>query len=294
MRGAFPQSARFHFPWRQELVAFGDPDVVAGAGGLLAGSNEQGSGVLRGSAEEIQQIARMSAGRTQIFLGPADRKQNFFNATHTSPVLMHVSTHAIADMDNPERSRLLFSPDQAGQPNNYLFLKELYDLDLRSVSLATLSACDTERGPFVPGEGVQAFSHALLTAGSRSTLTALWRVPDQPTADFMKQFYFFLLKEHKPKAEALRLTKLEFLHSGTALSHPRYWAAFVLNGDGAEPVPAFVRWQELLIPIPVFVLLVLLFSRLRSVKRKNRTDGQAANTRVHVSRQSSTPPSLSN
>jgi len=280
MRGAFPPAARFQFPWRQQLVAFGDPDVVAGAEGLLAGSNEHDRGVLRGSAEEIQQIARMSAGRTQIFLGPADQKQNFFSATQTSPVLMHVSTHAIADMDNPERSRLLFSPDHTGQPNNYLFLKELYDLDLRSVSLATLSACDTERGPFVPGEGVHAFSRALLAAGSRSTLTTLWRVPDQPTADFMKQFYFFLLKEHKSKAEALRLTKLEFLHSGTALSHPRYWAAFVLNGDGAEPVPSFVRWQELLIPIPVLVLLVLLFLRLRSVRRKNRAGGQAANIRV--------------
>jgi len=61
----------------------------------------------------------------------------------------------------------------------------------------------------------------------------------------MKQFYFFLLKEHKSKAEALRLTKLEFLHSGTALSHPRYWAAFVLNGDGAEPVPSFVRCRTI-------------------------------------------------
>jgi hypothetical protein len=175
-----------------------------------------------------------------------------------------------------------------------VFLKELYDLDLRSVNLATLSACDTERGPFVPGEGVEAFSRTLLAAGARSTLTTLWRVPDQPTADFMKQFYFFLLKEHKPKAEALRLTKLQFLHSGTALSHPRYWAAFVLNGDGAEPVPAFIRWQELLLPIPVLVLLVLLFFRLRAGRRRNRAGGQVANIRVPGSRQSSTPTGMSN
>lgn len=259
---------RFRFPWRRELTAFGDPSFVSGGGDLLAGANEQRPGDLSGSAEEVRQIARMSAGRAQVFLGPADRKQSFLAAIQRNPLLLHVSTHAVADMDNPERSRLLFSPDQTGQPNNYLFLKELYDLDLSGVSLTTLSACDTEKGRLVPAEGVQAFSRALLTAGSRSTLTTLWRVPDQPTADFMKQFYFFLLREHKSKAEALRLAKLEFLHSRNALSHPKYWAAFVLNGDGAWPIARFIPWQALLMPIPILALLVLLVRA--SITRRRR------------------------
>ena len=117
---------------------------------------------------------------------------------------------------------------------------------------------------------MQAFSRALLAAGSRSVVTTLWRVPDQPTAEFMKQFYFFLLKQHKPKAEALRLAKLEFLHSGTALNHPRYWAAFVLNGDGVEPVPRFIFWQAVLIPIPLLVLVVLFFLRLQRTRSRDR------------------------
>jgi len=182
-----------------------------------------------------------------------------------------LSTHAVADMDDPERSRLLFSPDEPGQPNNYLFLKELYDLDLRGMSLATLSACDTERGRLAPGEGIQAFSRALLAAGSRSALTTLWRVPDQPTSQFMQQFYYFLLKKHKSKAEALRLAKLQFLHSGTELSHPRYWAAFVLNGEGSQPVPRFIPWQLLIMPVPFLAFVLFLFFRLRRKKRRSRT-----------------------
>jgi CHAT domain-containing protein len=209
----------------------------------------------------------MSAGRTRLFLGPEDRKRSFFESSRSGAALLHVSTHAVADMDDPERSRLLFSPDEPGQPNNYLFLKELYDLDLRGMSLATLSACDTERGRLVPGEGIQAFSRALLAAGSRSALTTLWRVPDQQTSEFMQHFYYYLLKQHKSKSEALRLTKLEFLHSGTALSHPRYWAAFVLNGDGAEPVPRFIPWQFLALPIPIVVLAVLLYVRMRQRRK---------------------------
>jgi CHAT domain-containing protein/tetratricopeptide (TPR) repeat protein len=268
LRGALQNASATRFPWQQQLVGFGDPAVIgSGESSLTSAARGNHAGSLPASGEEIRTIARMSAGRTRLFLGPEDRKRSFFESSRSGAALLHVSTHAVADMDDPERSRLLFSPDEPGQPNNYLFLKELYDLDLRGMSLATLSACDTERGRLVPGEGIQAFSRALLAAGSRSALTTLWRVPDQQTSEFMQHFYYYLLKQHKSKSEALRLTKLEFLHSGTALSHPRYWAAFVLNGDGAEPVPRFIPWQFLALPIPIVVLAVLLYVRMRQRRK---------------------------
>ncbi|MCU1254050.1 MAG: Tetratricopeptide 2 repeat protein, partial [Candidatus Angelobacter sp.] len=269
LRGAMENAPSTRWPWQQQLVGFGDPAVIGGGdSSLTSAPRGEIARSLPASGEEIRGIARMSGGRTKLFLGQEDRKQTFFDSAHSGAALMHVSTHAVADMDDPERSRLLFSPDEPGQPNNYLFLKELYDLDLRGVSLATLSACDTERGRLVPGEGIQAFSRALLAAGSRSALTTLWRVPDQPTSEFMQHFYFYLLKKHKSKSEALRLTKLEFLHSGTELSHPRYWAAFVLNGDGSETVPRFIPWQVLAIPIPIIALAVFVYLRVRRKKKR--------------------------
>ena len=264
LRGAMQKAFATRLPWQQQLVGFGDPAVIGGGeSSLTSAPRGEITGSLPASGEEIRGIARMSAGRTKLFLGADDRKQTFFASAHSGAALLHVSTHAVADMDDPERSRLLFSPDEPGQPNNYLFLKELYDLDLRGTSLATLSACDTERGRLVPGEGIQAFSRALLAAGSRSALTTLWRVPDEPTSQFMQHFYFYLLKKHQSKAEALRLTKLEFLHSGTELSHPRYWAAFVLNGDGTEPVPRFIPWQVLALPVLLVALAVFIYLRVR-------------------------------
>ncbi|HEY2114581.1 MAG TPA: CHAT domain-containing tetratricopeptide repeat protein [Candidatus Angelobacter sp.] len=269
LRGAMQNASATRLPWQQQLVGFGDPSVIGGGeSSLTSAPRGEITGSLPASGDEIRGIARMSAGRTKLFLGPDDRKRDFFTSAHSGAALLHVSTHAVADMDDPERSRLLFSPDEPGQPNNYLFLKELYDLDLRGMSLATLSACDTERGRLVPGEGIQAFSRALLAAGSRSALTTLWRVPDEPTAQFMQHFYFYLLKKRKSKAEALRLTKLDFLHSGTALSHPRYWAAFVLNGDGAEPVPRFIPWQALAIPVPLVALAAFIFFRVRRKRKR--------------------------
>jgi hypothetical protein len=76
-------------------------------------------------------------------------------------------------------------------------------------------------------------------------VTTLWRVADEPARDFMAQLYFEL-NRGKPKAEALRLTKLRFLRSGTALRHPRYWAAFILTGDGLSPIPRVLSWSTLL------------------------------------------------
>jgi CHAT domain-containing protein len=269
LRGAVSRNVRVGMPWQRELVAFGDPAVVgSGESSVLAATRNGGDaplGSLPSSKVEIEGIARMTPGRAALFLGPQDRKPDFFEFARSRASILHVSTHAIADMDNPERSRLLFSPDQPGQPNDFVFLKELYDnnLDLRGVSLATLSACDTERGRLVPGEGIQAFSRALLSAGSRSALTTLWRVPDQPTSEFMQQFYYQLLKRHQTKAEALRLTKLEFLQSGGELSHPKYWAAFVINGDGNAPVPRFIPWQLLLLPVLLLASAGILVWQIR-------------------------------
>src|SRR5205823_5538570 len=115
----------------------------------------------------------------------------------------------------------------------------------RGVDLATLSACETERGKLVRGEGTYAFSRALLSAGARAAVTTRWRVADEPARDFMAQLYFDL-NRGKPKAEALRLAKLRFLRSGTELRHPRYWAAFVLTGDGLSPIPRVLSWSTLL------------------------------------------------
>lgn len=256
LRERMGHAAQLRWPWQQQLLAFGAP-AVAHTGG--ENPLPVDTDPLPNSAQEIRAIAAMSAGGKHIFIGADDRKTAFFTATRSPAPLLHVSTHAIADTDDPELSRLLFSGESPGEPGTYVFLKELYDLDLRNTSLATLSACDTERGRLVAGEGVQAFSRALLSAGSRSTLTTLWRVSDQPTEEFMKLFYYYLLKEHRSKTEALRLAKLKFLHSGGELSSPQYWAAFVLNGEGNAPVPRFIPWQVLAGGVAVLALVLVGF-----------------------------------
>ncbi len=258
-----------HFPWMRELVAFGNPVVEAPANL----DTSAGLQALPYSAEEIQGIAKMARGRSELFLGTADVKSAFLAKANNSP-LLHASTHAFVDADIPENSRILFSPETSNGEPDYLFLRELYDLDLRGVNLATLSACNTERGKLIRGEGVQAFSRALLYSGSRSALTTLWRVADQPTSEFMKQFYYYALVRRQSKAEALRSAKLKFLRSKTELENPVHWAAFVLTGDGFNVLPSFVSWGTLIVSVIIAVIAIASGARflLRVRRRIYRID----------------------
>ncbi|HET7206190.1 MAG TPA: CHAT domain-containing tetratricopeptide repeat protein [Terriglobales bacterium] len=265
-----------HWPWQRQLIAFGAPTLQPGHdhdSGFENGEDQ----ALPYAAEEIRSISRIAHGRVQMFIAEADRKSNFLAGNASSAPLLHVASHAFADADNPEASRIEFAPADAKGSPDYLFLRELYDLDLRGINLATLSACDTERGKMIRGEGVQAFGRALLFAGSKSALTTLWRVDDQATKEFMKQFYHFAIEEHQPKARALRSAKIRFLHSGTALADPAHWAAFVLNGDGTDAVPRFLSWADLAV-IPFALLVISALAALgvsrhrRRVHRVNRSE----------------------
>jgi tetratricopeptide (TPR) repeat protein len=259
-------------PWRRQLVSFAAPRIQpASHGAAMELGGAELTNPLPASAEEARAIARTCPGRAQLFLGNANLKRHLVEGAAAGVPLLHLATHAVADMASPERSRILFSPDREQDGADYLFLKEVYDLDLRGVDLATLSACDTERGKLVRGEGPFAFSRALLSAGARAAVTTLWRVADEPARDFMAQLYFEL-NRGKPKAEALRLAKLRFLRSGTALRHPRYWAAFILTGDGRSPIPRVLSWSTLL----GMVGMLLLGGGVASVLVRNAAASRSA------------------
>ena len=270
LRRPQPSVGRLRLPWSRELAAFGDPVVDSnGPGGLSDGQVQ----TLPFSAEEIHSIARLTPGRSELFLGIANQKSTFLSGAANSAPLLHVSTHAFADVSSPEDSRLLFSADGSSADRaHFVFLRELYDLDLSNVTMAVLSACDTERGKLVRGEGVQAFSRAFLAAGSRSTVTTLWRVDDRVTAQFMKHFYYFVLERRMPRSEALRQAKLKFLHSPAGYQNPRYWAAFSISGDALTPVPLVISWTALL--AMAVLLLALLGTSLVWLGSRRRRHGQ--------------------
>jgi CHAT domain-containing protein len=283
LRRPDPPTLRLRGPWTTELIAFGNPVIRSDVFAPAISTSAQGSespAALPGSTVEIQGIAKMVPGVTRAFLGGDNLKSTFLSQANNAP-LLHVSTHAFADVNNPENSRILFTSRDPNTPADYVFLRELDSLALDRVRLATISACDTERGAIIRGEGVQSFSRSLLSAGARASLTSLWRVDDAATAEFMQQFYFFALRKHEPVAEALRDAKITFLHSAR-WQHPRYWAAFVLNGERDERAPAIFSWAQLI--LTCVALAALLFAvagyftlwRRRGGDRKHHAGGIVA------------------
>jgi tetratricopeptide (TPR) repeat protein len=235
-------------PWKRQLVAFGDP--LLGDGDEL--SPPGGWGRLPGAGVEARYAARELPGRAVTDLGADDLKRYLTAGAAAGVPVLHFSTHAAVDLLDPNRSRILFTAEKGSPGSKYLFWQEVQGLPLAGVDLVTLAACETEGGKFVPGEGIQSFSRAFLAAGARSTVTALWRVADRPTAELMRVFYRELGRG-VPKAEALRRAKLDLARS----SSPQYWAAFVFTGDGREILPV-AGWSIVLGPLAVLLVVSAL------------------------------------
>jgi tetratricopeptide (TPR) repeat protein len=255
-------AARRLWPWNQSFVGFGNPvfssEALPGPGSELP---------LSRSADEVIAIARTLPGRSRIFLGVDDRQEFLGSPEVAGSPILHLATHATADQENPERSRILFSPARRGDTAaDYLFLKRVYDLNLRGVELVTLSACETESGRLVRGEGVEGFSRAFLAAGALSVLATLWRVADGPTAEFMKLFYGNL-SQGATRVESLRQAKLRFRVLNPMLVHPRYWAGFVLSGD-ASPVSRAMPWWWMAGPVFVVTLVATVFLRVVHIRAR--------------------------
>jgi hypothetical protein len=243
-----PAPSPWAWPWQRELLAFGNPSAAPSP------IETRRLPPLPYADEELRRIAQVLPGRSDLHTG-ADARKAFVTGGRLRTPLLHFSTHAIADIRDPDRSRVLLAPESPGAPADYLFLREVNDLDLSGVSLVTLSACDTERGRIVRGEGVEGFSRALLAAGAASTVTTMWEVTDRPGAELMAAFYT-AAAGGASKAAALRHAKLTFLRSDSAWAHPYYWAAYLLSGDGDGPLPRVVPWW-LVIGAPLAALLAI-------------------------------------
>lgn len=241
-----PRGVRW--PWQRSFEAFADPSPGKGVQGVDFASTQAWQR-LPAAAREVNGIARILGGAAAVYIGPDARKE-FLDRSVPAPVL-HFATHAYADAQDSSRSYILMAPSSRMQRFDYLFLKEVYALRLSGVDLATVSACQTDIGKMVRGEGAENFSRAFLAAGARSVVTSLWNVGDRSTAEMMLRFYSNLASG-ATKGDALRAAKLEFLRSPLA-SHPAYWAAFVLNGEAGSRLAYLVGW-----PWIALVALVLV------------------------------------
>ncbi|MBC7879755.1 MAG: tetratricopeptide repeat protein [Anaerolineae bacterium] len=193
---------------------------------------------------EVNSIGKLYNG--QIFLNEQFTKSTIQESLGSKqPLILHLATHASFGNTKENIFILLFGEK--------LGLEDLKSLDLRKISLLTLSACETAAADSRSGVGLASIAGG--PAGAQSVLGSLWPVSDRSTSFLMQRLYTNM-KAGMPKAEALRRAQLTFIHdqTGTAdtvdnrggvgvvskdkstsvaptFSDPFYWAPFILIGD---------------------------------------------------------------
>ncbi|MFP4095785.1 MAG: CHAT domain-containing protein [Cyclobacteriaceae bacterium] len=215
---------------------------------------------LKGTRREVQEISRWMQGK--YFDGQEASEDNFKQMASQYEVL-HLATHAIVDDQYPMNSRLLFTPSADSLEDGSLYAWELYELDLNA-SMVVLSACNTGFGKIQRGEGVMSLGRAFAYAGCPSVVMSLWPAQDQATADLMGYFYEAVAGGMK-KDEAMQQARLRYLkEADDLLSHPFYWAGFVVQGSNQPLTSGFTLAQ--LLPYSAFILLLIPIFVLRRKK----------------------------
>ena len=160
--------------------------------------------------------------------------------------VLHFATHGLVTAprpDCPPRPALVTSFAPEGS-DGLLSFREIFDLKL-DADVVILSACDTagsataavsrEAGIATGGNyALDGLVRAFVGAGARSVIASHWPVPDD--YDATKRLVGGLVGAQPGQSIADALEKAQLkLMDDPKTSHPFYWAAFIILGDGAKP-----------------------------------------------------------
>lgn len=154
-------------------------------------------------------------------------------------------------------------PEAAGK--GWLFAQDVASLDLWANEMTILLACQTGLGDVTTGEGVFGLRSAFASAGAKTVIMSLWSVSEKASVLLMERFFDYLeqgldkstalkraqnyirnitiaeLRQSEAGMEVLReLTGFEILTpehelenspESQPLSHPKFWGAWICQGE---------------------------------------------------------------
>ncbi len=222
---------------------------------------------LRASAREASLLGGLN------WLGRSASKQRFLiDAPNAQQVLLTTHTYA-----GERETALVFHPSKPDESTYLLYPSELQHVDLRALEFAGLSACATEKGIQVVGDGVHSLGRAMAWAGARSVTCSWFPINDKAQA-LMASYFYPKLTNGKSVRENLRQARLDFLASAEGKrysGHPFYWASTALYG-GHNILSTNIIWpksQPWAIGLGLFTcflgLVGWVFFRQKSLPRTN-------------------------
>jgi len=139
------------------------------------------------SQHEVEMIGSDLPRPNTILLGASATETNFKRLPLSQYNVVHLALFGYVDPEFPDRSALVFAPQQQPTDDSLLQVREIRNLRLNA-NLVTLSACNTGVGP-VGEEGVANIVNAFIEAGSQSVVSTLWELEDHATTHLMTVFY---------------------------------------------------------------------------------------------------------
>jgi CHAT domain-containing protein/tetratricopeptide (TPR) repeat protein len=204
-------------------------------------------GALPATKTEVEAIAARIPRTTTLI-------DSQFSQAETLPkmqshTIVHLATHGYFAIGQPEDSFIVFGDGSKAS------LKDMENWTLTNVDLVVLSACETAiSGSLGNGIEILGLGYQLQDRGAGAAIASLWKVSDDGTQALMQAFYEQLKQGNVSTSEALRRAQIAMINSdkkgtgrdranvrvvGTVpnapdgqLSHPYYWSAFILIGNG--------------------------------------------------------------
>jgi hypothetical protein len=155
--------------------------------------------------------------------------------------VLYFATHGLLPLPNGCLKPSLVTSLGTGSSDGLLDMDEIFDLKL-DAELVVLAACDTgQAGAAAPGdvavngggEALGGLVRAFVYAGARNLVVSNWAADSAATEQLMTAMF---ARAGDSQGDALRQAQLGMMRSADR-SHPGYWAAFTIVGDGARAMP---------------------------------------------------------
>jgi CHAT domain-containing protein len=228
-------------------AAYSDPKLTYQ---FQIGENQLNFTGLEFAGVEVETIAKDIPNTTTFF--NQDFSRNNVEPRLGKHSIVHLATHAEFISGSPHDSFILFGDGER------VTLADIDKWKLSDVDLVVLSACQTAAsGELGSGEEILGFGYQIQRTGAEAAIASLWSVDDGGTQQLMNIFYGGLQTGKISQAEALRQAQIALITGNyTALgegqemgvvaqtenslpsavkpplSHPYYWAPFILIGNG--------------------------------------------------------------
>ncbi len=203
--------------------------------------------------DELRIARSLLGGASQVVTGAAFTDSDIKGRDDLKDYrVLHFATHGLVTPANPNCAAqpALLTSFGNQESDGLLTFREIFDLRL-DADLVILSACDTASAASATatraaglgtggGMALDGLVRAFVGAGGRTIVASHWPVPDDYKATERLVSGLFGAPPGTSITAALRRSQ-RGLMDDKATSHPYYWAAFAVIGDGQQavrPVPA--------------------------------------------------------